>query len=126
LATSPKILFPYLKFFWAGFILILTLKPGDNEPFFAFLNYPGVDKAGHFVMFLFWALLQFPEAFFRKSMEAPPANKFWIVATNSLVLGLGIEVVQHYVPGRSADAVDLLADMLGAAVALIAVKVIRS
>ena len=126
MATSVKAIFPYLKFIWAGVILFLTLKPGNNEPLFAFLAYPGVDKAGHFVMFFFWALLQFPEAFFRKSLRNPAANKFWRVATNSLVLGLGIEAVQYFVPGRSAEMLDLLADMLGVAAALVAVKVMRS
>lgn len=125
MGSSAKTLFPLLKYVWAGIILYLTLAPGDGESFFKFLDWPGVDKAGHFVMFFVWAVLQFPEAFFQKSLAAPKGKKYWIVATNSLVLGLCIEVVQHYVPGRSADALDLLADVLGAITALGVVKLLR-
>jgi VanZ family protein len=40
----------------------------------------------------------------------------WVqLAGGLMVLGAGIEVAQHFVPGRQADAADLLADAIGTA-----------
>jgi len=36
-----------------------------------------------------------------------------------MVLGVAIEVAQHFVPGRQADAADLLADALGASTGMV-------
>ena len=72
-------------------------------------------------MFLVWALLHFPALFFGGG-QRPDKRKTLLVATNSLVLGLLIEVAQAYIPGRSADVWDLLADLLGMATALVVVN----
>ena len=43
----------------------------------------------------------------------------WVqLAAGLLVLGVAIEVAQYFVPGRQADAADLLADALGAAIGM--------
>ena len=72
-------------------------------------------------MFFVWALLHFPELLFERVL-LPDKRKLLLVATNSLVLGLLIEVAQAYIPGRSADVWDLLADLLGMATALVVVN----
>lgn len=71
----------------------------------------GWDKANHALAFCalgFAWRLAFPGGWVR-----------WVaVALALLVLGGGIEVAQSFVPGRQADAADLLADAIGGAAGL--------
>jgi len=106
-------------------ILYLTLSQPGGEGLFKFLKYPGVDKIGHFGLFFVWSLLFFPELFLPKLAGEEKPTRFWIVATNSLVLGLAIEIAQGYIPHRSSDVLDLLADVLGSVTALLAVNIVR-
>ena len=50
-----------------------------------------------------------------------PGNAWrWVqLAAGLMALGVAIEVAQHFVPGRHADATDLLADALGAAAGML-------
>jgi VanZ family protein len=117
--------FPVFKFAWLGIILFITLKPGGDASLFEFLQYPGIDKLGHFGLFFIWSLLHFPQVFGLEGVKTPQNMRIWILTTNSLVLSLITETAQLYIPGRSFDVIDIAADMLGAVTALVAVKIMR-
>lgn len=73
----------------------------------------GWDKANHFVAF---ATL----AFVGLQCLRPGRRRRWAVVLALLAYGVLIELIQSHVPGRAADARDVLADMIGVAIGLAA------
>lgn len=71
----------------------------------------GWDKANHFTAF---GTL----AFLGMQCLRPRAGRAWWVLAALLVFGVLIELVQSQIPGRDADAQDVLADMMGAVMGL--------
>ena len=97
---------------WAALILVATSIPGGNVP----EGPAGMDK---FVHFAFYGVLGMLAARARlQEVRAPllPAMTRLLLA----VAGFAIldEAHQHFIPGRSADARDALADVAGAAIAI--------
>ncbi|WOB09910.1 VanZ family protein [Piscinibacter gummiphilus] len=77
------------------------------------------DKANHSLAFLaltFTACLAFPR----------PGRGVWLVIVGLLAFGAGIEVVQAFVPGRSCEWADLLADSVGIAAGVLVTLPLRS
>ncbi|MET0208937.1 MAG: VanZ family protein [Burkholderiaceae bacterium] len=71
----------------------------------------GWDKANHFAAFgsLTFTGLQCLRA---------GRRRVWLVMAGMLAFGILIELIQSQIPGRDADAQDVLADMLGATLGL--------
>lgn len=87
------------------YVLMQALSPHPRGPSL------GWDKANHAAAF---AALAFSGLFAFRAQARP---LFW-VSFLLFALGLGIEIGQLYVPGRSADWADLLADAVGIALGL--------
>ena len=96
-------------------ILVLVLMPGDDVPS---VGIPHIDKVVHFGMFLTLTLCYIWE-YHKKHQLLPKCYKegLWL-------LGFAIftEIMQYFVPGRSSDIKDLLADTLGVIVASLSVN----
>lgn len=92
---------------WALFILALCSIPGHSVPQSALFTF---DKLGHFGMFFIGALLW---------LRAWP-DRAMRVFVAGLALSVGTELWQGLIPliGRSADPLDVLADVVGLAVGL--------
>lgn len=71
----------------------------------------GWDKANHFTAFGTLAFLGM------QCLRPRPGRAWWVLAA-LLVFGVLIELVQAQIPGRDADAQDVLADMMGAVLGL--------
>lgn len=72
------------------------------------------DKIIHFAAYLFAGFL---------ALKGFPKHPFRAICFASLLLiGCGIEFVQQYVPGRSFDLVDMVANACGVAIALLAAR----
>ena len=71
----------------------------------------GWDKANHFSAFGTLAFVGM------QCLIASPRRR-WIVLATLLAYGVGIELVQSQIPGRDAEAADVLADMIGAVIGL--------
>ncbi|ANH71105.1 hypothetical protein ABE85_26295 (plasmid) [Mitsuaria sp. 7] len=69
----------------------------------------GWDKANHFTAFGTLAVIGL------QCLAAGPRRR-WIVLAVLLAYGILIELVQSQIPGRDADAQDVLADMIGAVI----------
>jgi hypothetical protein len=94
---------------WAVIILVLILQPGaDDGPGLRRLRV-GATTVGHAVFFGTLALLA-AHALFRHGVH----RVVWWATVLTILFGIGCEVVQVDVPGRTASVVDLVADMLGA------------
>lgn len=71
----------------------------------------GWDKANHFTAFGTLAFLGM------QCLRARAGRAWWVLAA-MLAFGVLIELVQSQIPGRDADAQDVLADMMGAVMGL--------
>jgi VanZ family protein len=100
---------------WAGFILVLTSLPGSAVPTIGITNF---DKAVHFSLYAIEAVLTL------RALRAAGRRDWATVALLIVALsamGAADEWHQQFIPGRSQDRYDWMADTLGAAVgALIA------
>jgi len=92
----------------ASFILLAALiMPGDEIPR---LDIPGLDKVVHVLLFGCWALgLRFDWELFRRWP--------WLLLAAVALAAPLTEAMQLLAPGRSFDLYDMLADLVGAALA---------
>ena len=90
---------------WAGVIFHLSSQPAVPAP-----EIPGIDKALHFAAY---AVLAWLLAFAAHRSRLPLA----VAVVLGLLYGVTDEIHQMYVPGRSADLLDWVADAAGIATA---------
>jgi len=107
LLFSKNIFSPQAQTFWRrcfwmllAIILYFTLTPDVVSG----IEIPHLDKAFHFFAFVLFTFV-FKMAYYR-------VHTLLIIAISCL-LGLGIEILQLYIPGRSYSFLDLLADTMG-------------
>lgn len=92
---------------WAGLIFYLSSQPSIDAP----ALFPGQDKLFHLVVFgalgflLMGTLPAAPHGYRRQQL--------WGVAIVVLLYGISDEFHQHFVPGRSVEFFDVVADALG-------------
>lgn len=113
-----------ISLLWAVFILILSGLPGDSLPSNKFDWFPHFDKAVH-------AGLYFPLAFFLMAEFSYRSEKLivhgaWILTLSIVgVYGGLIELAQDYLfVNRSADWIDLVADLVGGVLGILAYWII--
>ncbi len=102
---------------WRNAWRVLTLVTLVTVSWLAFSPNPppaadlGWDKANHFTAF---GTL----AFLGMQCLRPRAGRAWWVLAAAFAFGVLIELVQSQIPGRDADAQDVVADMMGAVMGL--------
>lgn len=94
---------------WAGLLLFLGSRPGEDLPKSPLLELPGADKVLHAV---FYGVLGALAA--RAAAPAGRRRAAILGALAGLVCGMLDEWVQGHVPGRTRSWADLLADVAGA------------
>jgi len=108
---------------WMGVIYYLSSQPGRDMP----MLFPGQDKLMHLVIFGILGFLTTGAV--RAARQGYRARPFWIVVALVTLYGIADELHQLFVPGRSADIFDVLADsvggLLGAGLMVQANKIIR-
>lgn len=96
-----------LAIFWILLISFLCFLPGSALPKAGWLDDMSFDKWVHFGLFavlLFLWRFQFPET----------KKYHYILFGGAALYGFGVEVIQHYfIPNRSFDLYDVVADMAG-------------
>ncbi len=100
--------------FWLNTVLLLFLTL--STPIKIGVNLPHADKVFHFLgfgAFSFFLFLGY--------------SKFstLINVTLSFILGLVVEIAQSYIPHRSFEALDLIADVCGSLVAVIFLTIMK-
>lgn len=73
---------------------------------------PGADKAEHLVEYGIFAFL-LARAWFPLLRHRSPGERMVLLVVACLLWGVGDEIHQSFVPGRSAEALDVLADTTG-------------
>lgn len=95
---------------WALLILILTLTPGKSIPDLELFSY---DKLGHIGIFMIQAyFLVSGMNFDKKIKNTVTKNILWGLLITE-IYGAAVEVGQHFIPDRSMDIMDLLANSIG-------------
>jgi VanZ family protein len=96
-------------------IIIAVLLPGSTIPE---VGFGGVDKLVHFVMFFSWAIAC--------RLDRKSHFNAWIAAVLGIAFSLLTEVLQIMVEGRTFDAYDITADVVGLVAGLLLSKPIVS
>jgi hypothetical protein len=110
---------PFKKFIpgiaWFFIVLVLMCLPGDDLPPTDWLHINFLDKWLHMMVFGLLVFL-FCWPFNKSGFENAERKIFFIkIALSVCLWGLALEFVQKYfIPGRSFDLIDWLADSLGA------------
>jgi VanZ family protein len=104
-----------LRYFWPAslwtiIILVLTLMPGKAIPDVGFFN---ADKLVHFFVFGLLMVLTSYAIAKMKVVRGTPDNPMMISFIYSVALGIAIEVLQQFVPGRSFSVADMIANTIG-------------
>ena len=92
---------------WAGLIFYLSSQPSIDAP----ALFPGQDKLFHLVVFGMLGFLVMGTL--QAAHRGYQPKQLWWVALAIMLYGISDEFHQHFVPGRSVDAYDVLADAIG-------------
>ena len=103
---------------WTLFMEVLFFLPGSSFPDAGAFKIPNLDKIVHIC--LFGAFVSLWCYYFYRRDKSPGTLKiifFWIYFL-AIFNGILVEYIQfYYIPGRSFDKADIIADMLGAGLA---------
>jgi VanZ family protein len=102
-----RFIFLALALSWAGLIFYLSSQPGIDTP----LLFPGQDKLFHLIVF--GILGFFLMGTMKLSGNGYRRSQVWLVALIVILYGISDEVHQYFVPGRSTESLDALADGIG-------------
>ena len=97
---------------WASLILIATSIPVPAP--LASASPAGADKLVHVTMYAVLAWLS------ARALALPSTRGALIVVASVAAFGVLDELHQHFIPGRSTDVSDLVADIVGACVGVLA------
>jgi VanZ family protein len=112
--------FLLLAVLWFIITTVLLTLPGSALPKEDWLDKIWFDKWVHIGMFAIMVLLWCGAMLQRKYENKQLKNIFWWLAAIWLAYGIGMEFVQKYfIPNRSCDIGDMMADAVGCAVGLI-------
>ncbi len=100
--------FKYLALFYALLIFAVSTIPQVPPPW----SFRWGDKVLHFVEYGIFSFLLFL-AFFTSGKEFFKKNVFLLSSIIGIAYGLSDEIHQKFIPGRSCDVFDFLADCLG-------------
>ena|SRR5690554_1312974 len=103
-----------LAWLWGILILILTLMPGSAIPVFSFSNLFQIDKLAHLVFFFVLSYLMIKSFAQKEQRSFFKINYILFSILISFLYGLTLEILQHFIPGRGLDPLDVLANTTGA------------
>jgi hypothetical protein len=103
---------------WTLLTIILLCLPGSAIPGDGVFATKGLDKIVHMVLFggivFLWAF----NLYFRRADQQKWRNAVAVLTVCSIVLGIVLEFLQlYYIPNRSFDGYDIIADSAGAILA---------
>ncbi|THU37218.1 VanZ family protein [Niastella caeni] len=103
---------------WTAVTIFLLCIPGSAIPSAGVFATEGIDKVVHAILFggivLLWGFNQY----FRRDEKQNWQRIIVVLTFFSVGLGIGLEFLQrYYIPNRSFDGIDIIADSAGAIVA---------
>jgi VanZ family protein len=105
---------------WTVGTIFLLCLPGSAIPSEGVFATEGIDKVVHFILFGGIVLLWGFNLYFRRFEKSKWRNIIVLLTFISVGLGIGLEFLQlYYIPNRSFDGNDIIADSAGAITAAI-------
>ena len=109
-----------VPFAWTVITIILLCLPGSAIPSTGVFSTKGIDKVVHTILFggivLLWAF----NLYYRRNDKQKWQVIIVVLTLFSIGLGTGLEFLQRdYIPNRSFDGYDIIADSTGAILAAI-------
>lgn len=95
---------------WALLILVLTLTPGKSVPDYELFSY---DKLGHAFIFFVQAYLLSMGLYTKFKDPVRKRNSALIGIFVACIFGFLIELIQRFIPDRSMDIYDAIANVGG-------------
>jgi len=103
---------------WTVITIILLCLPGSAIPSTGVFATKGIDKVVHTILFGGIVLLGGFNLYFRRNDKSKWQQIIVLLTLFSIGLGIGLEFLQRdYIPNRSFDVYDILADSTGAIIA---------
>ena len=102
-----------LTLLWAFAVAVLTLSPAVSQPEVPFLNIPYFDKIAHTGIFAVLSFLMARGIVKQQNAVTNFKNAFFITLPITVSYGGLIEYLQNFVPGRSVELFDLIANIAG-------------
>lgn len=99
-----------LSILWSVIMLLITLTPGEAIPKAGIIQ---ADKYVHFFIFTVWMILTSCSILKVRYFNAGTRYPVMITGLGGLCIGIMIECLQHYVPGRNFSLPDILANSTG-------------
>ncbi|WP_205509490.1 VanZ family protein [Longitalea arenae] len=105
---------------WTALTIFLLCLPGSAIPSAGVFSTEGIDKVVHAILFggivLLWAF----NLYFRRNHKSKWLQIIVALTLFSVGLGIGLEFLQRdYIPNRSFDGIDIIADTAGAVIAAV-------
>jgi VanZ family protein len=107
---------------WAIFILILTLSPGQFVPDVSFKSLIKIDKLVHYFIFMMLVYLLIRGFNKQFSYENLRKKSILIAVMTGVLYGCIIEGIQTFIPGRSFEIYDMIANSAGCIFGIIAYR----
>jgi VanZ family protein len=108
---------------WFLFVLVLMCTPGKDLPDTKLLKIIFLDKAVHFACFALLVILFYYPTGKTDATLSSKINYLTRLAIAGILWGITTELIQRFfIPGRSFDLFDWLADSLGAIAAFFVVR----
>lgn len=108
-------------FIWLLLVIILLSLPSSTLPSATWMSKIQIDKWVHIFLFsMLTIFFCFPLLYAKQKPSIKYFTKYLIIATlTSIAIGIIMEYIQKYIPGRSFDIWDIVADSIGAIVGAI-------
>ncbi len=98
---------------WGVIITLVILIPGNSMPSLVFFDVMGFDKIVHFFSFTLLTFMMIIGLAKQYSDGCYYFNIYYLTVLSLLGYGIILEYIQGYVPGRSFELGDILANTLG-------------
>lgn len=113
-------IFHFLLLIYAAGIFIESSLPGDNFPE---IDVTLIDKYVHFIIYFGLCLLFFYSLKNQTKFTKLHSSPFFFAWLFASLYGITDELHQYFVPGRSSDILDWVADTTGALLCVIFIKI---
>ncbi len=114
---------------WTLMIQVLLCLPGSTIPSGGLFNIPNLDKIVHVVLFGTFTALWCYYYYLKGKTPSQLKTIFFLVYLFAVANGIALEFIQRdYIPNRSFDLGDIIADVLAASIAygICSIKLIRT
>lgn len=112
-----------LAIIWSIIIIILCSIPGQEFSDVSFIDIPHFDKIVHFGLYFILSIVSIKGLKQQSKIKLLKQFPYLSIIFYAIILGGSLELLQHYyIPFRSGDTLDMLANFIGTISGALVVK----